>query len=1303
MKHLIRFTSLFLCLFLIMPLSVSAGEEEIARGKPAASCHVESSSLTPALAVDGNESTRFAAGGGCTNDTWFIVDFGDVYDVSRVSILWETAHPSLYTLELSVDGVTFTKAAEEQCDESGTVRKETRLSGSGRFLRISEQARREPAYGFSIFDLQVFGTRSASQTNHDDYVIVTAGDTDGGTLRLSAQGFVKKGTTIMVNASPSGSNAVGSIKAGNTDLPVQNGSASFTADTDCTVSAVFVKGASSRFECEDVPVYADMARSSRLSMVRGEDAHASGKFVAGGTGGKWFLFENVTEANCIHVAYASPNTNSMKLALRYPGETDFTLVGSIPFSTSNSWYMDSSYTASSPILWIPAGCDVMISPNVDCNLDYMYLTNDAPDAKPGAGVVTADQMSDKAVTDTVSPFGKALSLSDGQSVTFTVPDGKERYNVISLTVCTDAGGTFTLARDGNTIAEGDLPVTTHRAYTGTGVISSDYHPGERLTLTVHPAQGNVLLSHLTVNKSDLPLEPLVIDGMPDGGERLTVSLNGTWAVCAEPFGTWNVPKTVPDLAFINSMPVPGLWHSAAFDLGSYASQKLWLQRTVKLEEEPTGTVLLEIGSAQYGRYIYVNGKYAGEYVYNYSRSLTDLTGLLHKGENTITVMLGEWAQQFNDKSTAAHVLNDGESTTNKPGITDAVRLIFTGAADVSAVQTAQDVDKGTVTVQAILNNRTNQSLTTDVTVELFEMGVFTDETFRTGAWKKVGERVLKNRTVPAGKSLTVRLDDISLADWSREKCWTPDNPFLYMARVSTAGDTYEVRFGMRTFEFDDQGNARLNGEIICLMGTNVAIERFFDDPLCLNNPWDEDWIRKLYSEYRDCHWFCFRTHLGSANSLWFDIADEMGFMIFDEYANWGDNDGCTVQSIMPEIRAWIDERGHHPSVICFDAMNEGSGTLTDQFIPLGREYDIQHRPWDNGWNRPSGEHDSIECHPYVMGGSGISALQSFDNSKPLITTADIGWTAEQFASHPFILNEHGELWISREGQAMSGTVGFWSSLRANTSNEARNVYYADAMAAELECFRAGRAYTGILFFCGLGSSPVGAVGVTSDILSPDVSTPESLCIRPYIKERLSDAFAPLGICLDYYTEDQKRGAKVTLPVVLINDTGRDVNDLPVTLVIRSGDTVLYADRTSVSVPAHTETDKGLGTTVFETQVPAYRDLCADKKELTVTVSYTMDGETVSSVRKWYVQSGVYSDDPVSVYDWLEGETDTRSPADTAPVTEPGTSAADTVPAETEQTSDTAPAVNGCSSALASGAIAAVLLAAAAWIVGKKKR
>ncbi len=1300
-----------------LPLSVLATGSEngtnIAKGKRAIACHQESASLTEEKALDGNTSTRFAAGGGCRDQTWYVLDLEDTYDLSCVRINWEAAHPSRYVLEISDDGQTFTELATVDAPDAGW--KETTLSGTGRFLRIRELQRALSTYGFSIWELEVYGERNTLRPNTDPYDRVTVQEVTGGTVQLSASGFVRRGTDVTVTAVPSGDNTTESITVGNEPVAVTNNQATFTVSGDTAVGATFATKPMARYECEEAMVYAaDM--TTRISGLNNPDANASGGYVAGGTGGKYYLFPNVQEANCVHIAYASMNTSRITLWVRYPGEEVFHETGSINFSTTNSWYMDYSYIASSPLVYIPEGSDIMISPAVDCNLDYLFLTCEAMTTQPDANTVTASDLSAQAMEDIRAPFGCSLAMTAGDSVTFTVPEGQTVYNVFSLTSCTEVSGAYTLLRGQEVLGSGTLSPTGSYTYTGTGLRTAEYRPGDILTLRI--TAGDLLLSHVTVNAAAQP-ETLTVEANPAVGERLTVCLDGTWAVAAQPFGSWSVPETVPDIHFINSICVPGLWHSAAFDLGSYAGCMTWLEKTVVLREEPDGQVLLRIDAAQFGRYIYVNGVLAGSYAYNYSQSVTDISGLLHKGENRITVMLGDWAQQYNDKTTVAHVLYDGESTTNKPGITDSVYLIFNREPEVSAVQYVPDLSAGTVTFQVTLANRSAAAVTSDVTVTVYELGICTDGVADRSPCQ-VAAYCLRGATVSADGTVVLTTDPITLSGFGKDKYWSPDSPFLYMAEIRTSGDTYTTRFGMRTFGFDDRGNALLNGEICYLMGTNVAIQRFFDDPLCGNNPWDAAWIRKLYSEYKECGWFCFRTHLGGANSKWFDLADEMGFLIFDEYPNWGDSDGCTAQTIMPEIYAWIDARGNHPSLICFDIMNEGGGTLTSDIIPLGRSYDIQQRPWDNGWRPPVGENDSIECHPYIMGGQGISGLQTHDNTKPLVTTADIGWTAEQYAGHAFILNEHGELWIDRNGQAMSGTAGFWNQILPNATNEERLTYYAEAMAAEIECFRAGRAYAGMLFFCGLTSSPAGAVGITCDILSPDVSTPESLQIRPYTKELLTNAFRPLGICLDEYTEDVRRGQALTLPVVLINDTGEAVEDLTVTLVIRSGDTVVYADRQTVSVPVHTGNKDGLATAVFDLTVPGFKDYCDNGRTLTVTASYTLDGETVYSLRKWTVQGGKTTDGELPVYDWLdngqtpdtETETETETETDGGTVTEPDTGHEETV--ESNRPTDTDPGAEapsdttgttagGCASVANIGGLTALAVGLSAGLLSARRR
>ncbi len=55
----------------------------------------------------------------------------------------------------------------------------------------------------------------------------------------------------------------------------------------------------------------------------------------------------------------------------------------------------------------------------------------------------------------------------------------------------------------------------------------------------------------------------------------------------------------------------------------------------------------------------------------------------------------------------------------------------------------------------------------------------------------------------------------------------------------------------------------------------------------VDHPFDPDWARALYQEFKDMHWDSFRFHVGFAPDIWYDIADEEGMLIMDEYAVFG--------------------------------------------------------------------------------------------------------------------------------------------------------------------------------------------------------------------------------------------------------------------------------------------------------------------------------------------------------------------------------------------------------------------------------
>jgi hypothetical protein len=134
----------------------------------------------------------------------------------------------------------------------------------------------------------------------------------------------------------------------------------------------------------------------------------------------------------------------------------------------------------------------------------------------------------------------------------------------------------------------------------------------------------------------------------------------------------------------------------------------------------------------------------------------------------------------------------------------------------------------------------------------------------------------------------------------------------------------------------------------------------------------------------------------------------------------------------------------------------------------------------------------------------------------------------------------------------------------------------------------------------------------------------------------------------------------------------------VTLKIMNGDTVLYAERITMSVEAFSKDSKGVAREVLTVSVPAFRDYCKNGEVLTVTASYELDGETVYSQRKWTVKGGETTDEQPPVYDWLVEEDETQpdetQPVETQPVeTQPDETQPDeTQPVETQPT-ETQPA------------------------------
>lgn len=615
-----------------------------------------------------------------------------------------------------------------------------------------------------------------------------------------------------------------------------------------------------------------------------------------------------------------------------------------------------------------------------------------------------------------------------------------------------------------------------------------------------------------------------------GGTRNVLKLDGQWQVAE---GKLDQPPT----AFDRKVPVPGLIDQATppFEApGSSVSQAerknvglrpadpkreaFWYRRTFQLSNQVPPVALLKIGKAAYGTKVYLNGKLVGEHTPNFTPGWFDVWEYLNGpgAMNELVICVGASLAQVPVNRTEGW---DFEKSRYVPGIYDSVELIQTDVPYVINVQAVPDLPNRAVKALIELGNAGH-------VIEKRPIDVIVRET-KSGneVGKRSGNAIWNANQRTTTLEVTVPISGAHL--------WTPEDPFLYSLEIDTGADRSTTRFGLRTFTTHPQsGRALLNGQPYYLRGSNVCIFRFFEDATRGALPWDRQWVRALHRKFKEMHWNSLRYCIGFPPELWYEIADEEGILIQDEFPIWygGKKDswpkGIGADDLALEYTEWMRERWNHPSVVIWDAQNE---TRDDKIVAAAigkvRGLDRSNRPWDNGWGTPQQAGDINESHPYRSSRPKYS-LADFaredgipDNGPPPGATRP-----------PYLINEYGWLWINRDGSLPTLTVDAYKRLAgANASVEQRRELYARHLAAKTEFWRHRRKCAGVLHFCGLGYSRPD--GQTSDNFI-DV---KNLVFEPNFARYVADAFAPVGVMLDYWQERVEPNQPQVVPVSVIND------------------------------------------------------------------------------------------------------------------------------------------------------------------------
>ncbi len=475
-----------------------------------------------------------------------------------------------------------------------------------------------------------------------------------------------------------------------------------------------------------------------------------------------------------------------------------------------------------------------------------------------------------------------------------------------------------------------------------------------------------------------------------------LSLNGRWQVA--------IGERCPE-RFVSEVPVPGIVSQAVPALGEdldangegadVGYEWVWYRYDFRLDEAGAWPRALLHLRAKYNTKVLLNGVEIGEDRHTtYSHGVFDISRALNlRGENRLVVRVGSW----NTASPPSRE-NSTEWWRNSrcPGIWDDVTLELSGTVWIAHVKALPDLRRQSVDCTIMIENPEDGARTVHLAAVV-----------RDNAAEMT--RIDTLCRLEAGTTtVALRLSGKGLQTWEPGREGVPKLYRVETRITDTRGRELArrgVRFGYRSIEVCGR-DVLVNGRKLLFRAENIAFVRAL-------NRWpdqlfDTVWIRRfIRAAVQDYGFNYLRMHLGHAYSRWYDIADEEGMMIQDEWRYMHDEDpqGAARADACTELTRWVEQNVNHPSIVAWDQENEGAVRLTELKERL-RIYDPT-RLW--------GEDDFDARHLYSYSETIVAAPEHHSSAAKPSTV---------FESCRLWINELGRL-EPREAFKTSRTASGW--------------------------------------------------------------------------------------------------------------------------------------------------------------------------------------------------------------------------------------------------------------------------------------
>ncbi|RLC40602.1 MAG: hypothetical protein DRH44_08335, partial [Candidatus Coatesbacteria bacterium] len=643
-----------------------------------------------------------------------------------------------------------------------------------------------------------------------------------------------------------------------------------------------------------------------------------------------------------------------------------------------------------------------------------------------------------------------------------------------------------------------------------------------------------------------------------------INLNGTWEVEPSQAGieptTFNYTTSVPGLVDLASPSIPDVIDYNAYDY-------FWYRKTFTLTpSQKHSHAFLKIDQARYGTDVWLNGSYLGNYIGCYTSHKYDATDVInYDGENVLLVRVGQ-KRKLVELHPESAVGYDYEENYFVPGIWGDVSLVLVNNPIIERVQIIPHIDTNTAEARITIKNL--EVITQNITVS--------SQIFEKLTGNPSSDKITTDYTISPLEEKVFTLN-LPITDM---QLWSPDNPFLYrlVSEIKLGeieADTLTTTFGMREFKIVGS-DFYLNNNRVFLKGGNIAFHRFLSDPDKSNLPWDETWIKKVLIDIPKAHNFnFFRIHMGHVYNKWYDIADEYGIMLEDEWAfrapvvypyEWGSGPGYgSEEQIRQEFTQWLYDNCNHPSIIIWDAQNEphdggeqSIDIIRKIIIPEMKQIDPT-RPWECGINagldfEPGAWNpvDFSEDHPYIYSQGPVLNAQNFGYARSIDGMVN--------SEEPTLLNEYLWFFLKKNGEPAGCTWAVLTRWLGEDSTNEQRLEYQAFLASELSELWRRLDIDGIAPFVYLSNEG----GCTSNWFTGNIVNPE---VKP-IMAALKDAFAPFGVSIELWDRHFFKNETKDINVYIFNDYAIDKSGtLRCRIVDKNDAEVINIGDYSINVPA----------------------------------------------------------------------------------------------------------------------------------------